>query len=190
MAVCTIQTTALAATPAATAAASGSTSVSQSTAAKTTAATTNTVLPCDVQTSADGTEIKKIYDVDKNTSPEKIPQTDFERGGFKYTFTDLLKIELPIQDKKVHTREGNVASGSDKAQDVLRCCQRARRSRQKTATPALLISDISTINNKGCRHREYFQSFACYPRISRSFGNGYGRYSKDYYRWRSYTEFR
>ncbi len=56
MAVCTIKTTALAATPAATAAASGSASVSQSTAAKTTAATTNTVLPCDVQTSADGTE--------------------------------------------------------------------------------------------------------------------------------------
>ena len=166
MAVCTIQTTALAATPAATAAASGSTSVSQSTAAKTTAATTNTVLPCDVQTSADGTEIKKIYDVDKNTSPEKIPQTDFERGGFKYTFTDLLKIELPVQDKK--------EQGDQDRRRLHRHC----------------LSRYLYYHDKGCRHREYFQSFACYPRISRSFGNGYGRYSKDYYRWRSYTEFR
>ncbi len=87
-----------------------------------------------------GPKIKKIYDVDKNTSPEKIPQTDFEQGGFKYTFTDLLKIELPVQDKKVHTEKVTVASGSDKAQDVLALLPKARRSRQKTATPALLIS--------------------------------------------------
>lgn len=148
MAVCTIQTTALAATPAATAAASGSASVSQSTAAKTTAATTNTVLPCDVQTSADGTEIKKIYDVDKNTSPEKIPQTDFERGGFKYTFTDLLKIELPVQDKKVHTEKVTVASGSDKAQDVLALLPKSKEIKTEDGYTGTAYLDISTITTK------------------------------------------
>lgn len=70
-------------------------------------AATGELLPSDVQTSSDGLQLKKIYDVGKTTSPDKIPQADFERGGFKYTFEDLLKIELPEMDRKVHSGNGD-----------------------------------------------------------------------------------
>ena len=48
----------------------------------------------------------------KTTSPDKIPQADFERGGFKYTFEDLLKIELPEMDRKVHSETVTVSSST------------------------------------------------------------------------------
>ena len=41
-------------------------------------AATGELLPSDVQTSSDGLQLKKIYDVGKTTSPDKIPQADFE----------------------------------------------------------------------------------------------------------------
>ena len=75
--------------------------------------------PSDVQTSSDGLQLKKIYDVDKTTSPDKIPQADFERGGFKYTFEDLLKIELPEMERKVHSETVTVSSSSSNTNVVL-----------------------------------------------------------------------
>ena len=82
-------------------------------------AATGELLPSDVQTSSDGLQLKKIYDVGKTTSPDKIPQADFERGGFKYTFEDLLKIELPEMDRKVHSETVTVSSSSSNTNDVL-----------------------------------------------------------------------
>ena len=102
-AACAMQAGALAAeAPAATGTANQSAvgaAVTSATQTANTDATTGELLPSDVQTSSDGLQLKKIYDVDKTTSPDKIPQADFERGGFKYTFEDLLKIELPEMER-------------------------------------------------------------------------------------------
>ena len=113
-AACAMQAGALAAeVPAATGTATQSTvgtAVTSATQTASTDAATGELLPSDVQTSSDGLQLKKIYDVDKTTSPDKIPQADFERGGFKYTFEDLLKIELPEMDRKVHSETVTVSS--------------------------------------------------------------------------------
>ena len=89
-AACAMQAGALAAeTSAATGTANQSTvgaAVTSATQTANTDATTGELLSSDVQTSSDGLQLKKIYDVGKTTSPDKIPQADFERGGFKYTF--------------------------------------------------------------------------------------------------------
>ena len=133
-AACAMQAGALAAeAPSATAAATQSTvgtAVSSTNQTAQSDATTGELLPSDVQTSSDGLELKKIYDVSKTTSPDKIPQADFERGGFKYTFEDLLKIELPEIDHKTHTETVTVSSSSRKAKPLP----------QRTVTPARLIS--------------------------------------------------
>ena len=101
---------------------------------------TGELLPSDVQTSSDGLQLKKIYDVGKTTSPDEIPQADFERGGFKYTFEDLLKIELPEMDRKVHSETVTVSSSSNNTNDVLSLLPKANPSAQQTVTPAQRIS--------------------------------------------------
>ena len=54
--------------------------------------------PVDVQVSADGLTCKKIYDVPTGTSPDQIPQDNFDRGDMHYTFQDMLRIEMPDID--------------------------------------------------------------------------------------------
>ena len=103
-------------------------------------AATGELLPSDVQTSSDGLQLKKIYDVGKTTSPDKIPQADFERGGFKYTFEDLLKIELPEMDRKVHSETVTVSSAAITPMMCCRCCRKANPSAQQTVIPAQPIS--------------------------------------------------
>ena len=58
--------------------------------------------PTAVERSADGTEIRKIYDLGPEDDPGGIPRSDFDQGGFRYTLTDLLKQELPEYQEKEH----------------------------------------------------------------------------------------
>lgn len=83
------------------------------------ATTTGSMLPSDVLTNDDGTELKKIYDVAKTVSPAQIPTEDFDRGGLHYTFSELLKIDMPETDHKTHSEQVSVSSSSNSASDVL-----------------------------------------------------------------------
>ena len=51
--------------------------------------------PTAIIVSEDGTELRKIYDLSPEADPAGIPRSDFEQGGFRYTFTDILRQELP-----------------------------------------------------------------------------------------------
>ena len=83
------------------------------------ATTTGSMLPSDVLTNDDGTELKKIYDVAKTVSPAQIPTEDFDRGGLHYIFSELLKIDMPETDHKTHSEQVSVSSSSNSASDVL-----------------------------------------------------------------------
>ena len=111
-------------------------------------AATGELLPSDVQTSSDGLELKKIYDVDKTTSPDKIPQADFERGGFKYTFEDLLKIEIPEMERKVHSETVTVSSSSNNTDDVLSLLPKSKSVSTTDGYTGTAYLDISSISTK------------------------------------------
>lgn len=151
-AACAMQAGALAAeVPTATAAATQSTVGTAAASTNQTAqtdATTGELLPSDVQTSSDGLELKKIYDVSKTTSPDKIPQADFERGGFKYTFEDLLKIELPEIDHKTHTETVTVSSSSNNTNDVISLLPKSKTVTTADGYTGTAYLDISTISTK------------------------------------------
>ena len=71
-------------TPTAAATATQSTvgaAVTSATQTASTDAATGELLPSDVQTSSDGLQLKKIYDVGKTTSPDKIPQADLSAAA-------------------------------------------------------------------------------------------------------------
>ena len=59
--------------------------------------------PTAIIVSEDGTELRKIYDLSPEADPAGIPRSDFEQGGFRYTFTDILRQELPEYEERVHT---------------------------------------------------------------------------------------
>ncbi len=59
--------------------------------------------PTAIIVSEDGTELRKIYDLSPEDDPAGIPRSDFEQGGFHYTFTDILRQELPEYEERVHT---------------------------------------------------------------------------------------
>ena len=151
-AACAMQAGALAAeAPAATGTATQSTVGAAVTATNQTASTdaaTGELLPSDVQTSSDGLQLKKIYDVGKTTSPDKIPQADFERGGFKYTFEDLLKIELPEMDRKVHSETVTVSSSSNNTNDVLSLLPKSKSVSTTDGYTGTAYLDISSISTK------------------------------------------
>ncbi len=114
-------------------------------------AATGELLPSDVQTSSDGLQLKKIYDVGKTTSPDKIPQADFERGGFKYTFEDLLKIELPEMERKVHSETVTVSSSSSNTNDAVAAAEKQIRQHNRRLFRHSLSRYFQYIN-QGCRH--------------------------------------
>ena len=154
-AACAMQAGAMAAdTPTAAATAGTATQSTVGTAVTATNQTANTdaatgeLLPSDVQTSSDGLQLKKIYDVDKTTSPDKIPQADFERGGFKYTFEDLLKIELPEMDRKVHSETVTVSSSSNNTNDVLSLLPKSKSVSTTDGYTGTAYLDISSISTK------------------------------------------
>ena len=151
-AACAMQAGALVAeAPAATGTATQSTvgaAVTSATQTASTDAATGELLPSDVQTSSDGLQLKKIYDVGKTTSPDKIPQADFERGGFKYTFEDLLKIELPEMDRKVHSETVTVSSSSNNTNDVLSLLPKSKSVSTTDGYTGTAYLDISSISTK------------------------------------------
>lgn len=84
-----------------------------------TALITQALYPVDVQVDADQLTLKKIYDVDKTIAPDQIPQDSFDRGDLHYDIRDLLRIELPSVDRKMHTETVTISSTSNRSDDVL-----------------------------------------------------------------------
>ena len=75
--------------------------------------------PTAIIVSEDGTELRKIYDLSPEADPAGIPRSDFEQGGFHYTFTDILRQELPEYEERVHTETVSFDSPKKDMESVL-----------------------------------------------------------------------
>ena len=75
--------------------------------------------PTAIIRSDDGTELKKIYDLSPEDDPAGIARSDFEKDGYHYTLTDLLKQELPENESRQHTEHVSVESAKKDMESVL-----------------------------------------------------------------------
>ena len=75
--------------------------------------------PTAIIVSEDGTELQKIYDLSPEADPAGIPRSDFEQGGFHYTFTDILRQELPEYEERLHTESVALESPKKDMESVL-----------------------------------------------------------------------
>ena len=108
----------------------------------------STYLPVDVQMSADGLTCKKIYDVPTGTSPDQIPQEDFDRGDMHYTFQDMLRIEMPDIDRKMHSETVTVSSTSDNSNDVMALLPKSKPVTTDGGYSGTAYLDVSSISTK------------------------------------------
>lgn len=108
----------------------------------------STYLPVDVQMSADGLTCKKIYDVPTGTSPDQIPQEDFDRGDMHYTFQDMLRIEMPDIDRKMHSETVTVSSTSDNSNDVMALLPKSKPVTTDDGYSGTAYLDASSISTK------------------------------------------
>ena len=112
------------------------------------AGTGSSYYPVDVQMSADGLTCKKIYDVPKDTSPDQIPQDDFDRGDMHYTFEDMLRIEMPAIDRKMHSETVTVSSTSDNSNDVMALLPKSKAVTTDDGYSGTAYLDVSSISTK------------------------------------------
>lgn len=75
--------------------------------------------PTAITVTEDGTELRKIYDLTPEADPTGIPRSDFERNGFHYTFSDILRQELPEYEERNHTETVSVNSPKKDMESVL-----------------------------------------------------------------------
>lgn len=108
----------------------------------------STYLPVDVQVSADGLTCKKIYDVPTGTSPDQIPQDDFDRGDMHYTFQDMLRIEMPDIDRKMHSETVTVSSTSDNSNDVMALLPKSKPVTTDDGYSGTAYLDVSSISTE------------------------------------------
>ena len=109
---------------------------------------TNTYYPVDVQVSADDFTCKKIYDVPTGTSPDQIPQDNFDRGDMHYTFQDLLRIEMPDIDYKMYSETVTVSSTSNNSNDVLALLPKSKSVTTDDGYSGTAYLDVSSISTK------------------------------------------
>lgn len=109
---------------------------------------TEVLYPVDVQISPDGLTCKKIYDVPKTLSPDIIPQDDFERGGLHYTFQDMLRIEMPDIDRRMHSESVTVSSSSDNSNDVMALLPKSKIVVTEDGYTGTAYLDVSSISTK------------------------------------------
>ena len=108
----------------------------------------NTYLPVDVQVSADGLTCKKIYDMPTGISPDQIPQDDFDRGDMHYTFQDMLRIEMPDIDRKMHSETVTVSSTSDNSNDVMALLPKSKAVTTDDGYSGTAYLDVSSISTE------------------------------------------
>ncbi|MGO5029019.1 hypothetical protein [Candidatus Agathobaculum pullicola] len=104
--------------------------------------------PVDVQMSSDGLTCKKIYDVPKTVSPDQIPQEEFDRGGLHYVLEDILRIEMPDIDYKMHSETVTVSSTSNNSNDVLALLPKSKSVTTDDGYSGTAYLDVSSISTK------------------------------------------
>lgn len=75
--------------------------------------------PTAVTQSDDRGEIRKMYNLSPGDEPAGIPRSDFDKDGYHYELTDLLKQELPEYESRQHTETVTISSKSKDMATVL-----------------------------------------------------------------------
>ena len=77
------------------------------------------LLPVDIVLNQEALEIRKVYDLSPNTDPSTLPREPFERDGYRYECTDILREVIIGSETQAITQTETVESGSKDMETIL-----------------------------------------------------------------------
>jgi hypothetical protein len=113
--------------------------------------------------------IIKTYDLDAGESPDDIPRDSFERDGWRYEVTDIIRKETAAADTREHTEPVTVNSGTKDMADIIKLFDPALSFTSEDGYSGVLALDITTIKVKkgGTKTSGYtVRATRVYPHLS------------------------
>ena len=118
-------------------------------------ADTVVMYPVSVSRTADGSEIRKYYELTPNEDPAGIPRSDFEQAGFHYTLLDLLKQEQPEYEEQEHTETVELESEEKDMESVLALLPQQKEFVTEDGFSGLLTLRLDTIRVEPAGYKYY-----------------------------------
>ena len=104
-----------------------------------------TCYPVSVTRSEDGSQICKVYELAPGDDPAGIPRKVFERGGWHYTFVELVRKELPEHQERAHTETFTAQSKTKDAEAVLALLPATREAATEDGFTGVLELRLDTV---------------------------------------------
>lgn len=95
--------------------------------------------------SEDKTSICKVYELAPGDDPAFIPRDEFERGGWHYTFVELVRKELPERQERAHTEMFTAESKTKDAEAVLALLPETREAATEDGFTGVLELRLDTV---------------------------------------------
>jgi hypothetical protein len=129
------------------------------------------VYPSDVTEIYEGgvRRIIKIYELNAAEKPEDIPRDSFERGGWKFTLTDILRKETTTAETRDHTETVTVNTDTKELEKILPLLDPTMEYTAEDGFVGILSLDVASIKVETAGTKTTFYEMKVtreYPRLS------------------------
>jgi hypothetical protein len=132
-----------------------------------------TAYPSDVTETREGgdRQIIKTYDLNPGERPEDIPRADFERDGWRYTLTDIIRKETANAETRDHNETVTLNTDTKELEKILPLLAPTIEYKAEDGFVGILTLDVSTVKveTAGTKTSAYTMRVTReYPRLSGS----------------------
>lgn len=108
----------------------------------------DTLLPVDIVLNQEALEIRKVYDLSPNTDPSTLPREPFERDGYQYECTDILREVIIGSETQAITQTETVESGSKDMETILALLPQEKEVTTEEGFEGTLRLDLDSIKTE------------------------------------------
>ena len=106
------------------------------------------LLPVDIVLNQEALEIRKVYDLSPNTDPSTLPREPFERDGYRYECTDILREVIIGSETQAITQTETVESGSKDMETILSLLPQEKEVTTEEGFDGTLRLDLDSIKTE------------------------------------------
>lgn len=106
------------------------------------------LLPVDIVLNQEAMEIRKVYDLSPNTDPSTLPREPFEREGYRYECTDILREVIIGSETQTITQTETVESDRKDMETILSLLPQEKEVTTEEGFEGSLRLDLDTIKTE------------------------------------------
>jgi len=106
------------------------------------------IMPVDIITNEDKTEIRKVYEIEPELADDVISREPFDHNGYSYTVFDILKEDLEITTSQLHEETVTVNSKSNDTATVLSLLEKTMEFTTEDGLSGVLYLDTDSIKTQ------------------------------------------